>query len=163
MSLRWPRALRGRAGPSPIRRSLWCAQKETLWELLAQRALLRSLRKRRWVRILFTTETSYEGVHFVDLDESFQAHIYLQNLASIQPRTSLVKPQPCNLSCTAGWLVAQCGAAAWIGRFVSSRKGSAKDRNTSVGGGHVMATPGTLRFSASGANCLPRLSHLKGP
>ena len=33
----------------------------------------------------------YEGVHFVDLDESFQAHIYLQNLASIQPRTSPVK------------------------------------------------------------------------
>ena len=27
----------------------------------------------------------------VDLGESFQTHIYLQNLASIQPRTSLVK------------------------------------------------------------------------
>ena len=32
-----------------------------------------------------------KGVHFVDLAESFQTHINLQNLASIQPRTSLVK------------------------------------------------------------------------
>ena len=32
-----------------------------------------------------------KGVHCVDLDESFQTHIYLQNLASIQPRTSPVK------------------------------------------------------------------------
>ena len=32
-----------------------------------------------------------KGVHCVDLGESFQTHIYLQNLASIQPRTSLVK------------------------------------------------------------------------
>ena len=31
------------------------------------------------------------GVHCVDLDESFQTHIYLQNLASIQPRTSPLK------------------------------------------------------------------------
>ena len=31
------------------------------------------------------------GVHCVDLDESFPTSIYLQNLASIQPRTSLVK------------------------------------------------------------------------
>ena len=30
-------------------------------------------------------------MHCVDLDESFQTHIYLQNLASIQPRTSPVK------------------------------------------------------------------------
>ena len=32
-----------------------------------------------------------EGVHCVDLGESFQTHIYLQMLASIQPRTSPVK------------------------------------------------------------------------
>ena len=32
-----------------------------------------------------------KGVHCVDLGESFQTHIFLQNLASIQPRTSLVK------------------------------------------------------------------------
>ena len=32
-----------------------------------------------------------KGVHCVDLGESFPTHIYLQNLASIQPRTSLVK------------------------------------------------------------------------
>ena len=30
-------------------------------------------------------------VHCLDLDESFQTHIHLQTLASIQPRTSLVK------------------------------------------------------------------------
>ena len=29
-----------------------------------------------------------KGLHCVDLGESFQTHIYLQNLASIQPRTS---------------------------------------------------------------------------
>ena len=32
-----------------------------------------------------------KGVHCVDLDESFQTHIYLQNLASIQPRMSPLK------------------------------------------------------------------------
>ena len=31
------------------------------------------------------------GVHCVDLGESFHTHIYLQNLASIQPRTSPLK------------------------------------------------------------------------
>ena len=30
-------------------------------------------------------------MHFVDLGESFPTHIYLQNLASIQPRTSPIK------------------------------------------------------------------------
>ena len=33
----------------------------------------------------------YKGVHFVDLGKSFPTHIYLQNLASIQPRTSPLK------------------------------------------------------------------------
>ena len=32
-----------------------------------------------------------KGVHCLDLDESFQTHIYLQSLASIQPGTSPVK------------------------------------------------------------------------
>ena len=32
-----------------------------------------------------------KGVHCIDLGESFPTHILLQNLASIQPRTSLVK------------------------------------------------------------------------
>ena len=32
-----------------------------------------------------------KGVHCVDLGESFQTHIYLQILASIQPRTSPLK------------------------------------------------------------------------
>ena len=32
-----------------------------------------------------------KGVHCVDLGESFQTHIYLQNFASIQPRTSPLK------------------------------------------------------------------------
>ena len=32
-----------------------------------------------------------KGMHYVDLGESFPTSIYLQNLASIQPRTSLVK------------------------------------------------------------------------
>ena len=33
----------------------------------------------------------YKGVPCVDLGESFQTHIFLQNIASIQPRTSPVK------------------------------------------------------------------------
>ena len=32
-----------------------------------------------------------KGAHCVDLGESFQTHIFLQNLASMQPRTSPVK------------------------------------------------------------------------
>ena len=32
-----------------------------------------------------------KGAHCVDLGESFQTHIYLQNLTSIQPRTSPLK------------------------------------------------------------------------
>ena len=32
-----------------------------------------------------------KGVHCVDLGESFQTHIFLENLASIQPRTSPLK------------------------------------------------------------------------
>ena len=32
-----------------------------------------------------------KGVYCVDLGESFQTHIFLQNFASIQPRTSPVK------------------------------------------------------------------------
>ena len=32
-----------------------------------------------------------KGMHCVDLGESFPTHIFLQNLASIQPRTSPVK------------------------------------------------------------------------
>ena len=32
-----------------------------------------------------------KGVHCVDLDESFQTHIFLQKLASIQQRTSPLK------------------------------------------------------------------------
>ena len=36
----------------------------------------------------FEIEERCKGVHCVDLDESFPTSIYLQNLASIQPRTS---------------------------------------------------------------------------
>ena len=32
-----------------------------------------------------------KGLHRVDLSENFQTHIYFQNLASIQPRTSRLK------------------------------------------------------------------------
>ena len=32
-----------------------------------------------------------KGLHCVDLGESFQTHVYLQNSASIQPRTSPLK------------------------------------------------------------------------
>ena len=39
----------------------------------------------------FEIEERCKGVHCVDLGESFPTSIYLQKLASIQPRTSLVK------------------------------------------------------------------------
>ena len=45
------------------------------------------LRCRRFYAIL----EQCRRVHGVDLGESFQTHIYLQNLASIQPRTSPLK------------------------------------------------------------------------
>ena len=57
-----------------------------------------SLKNNVYFRIFFTQADSTrtipkrcKGVHFVDLGESFPTHIYLQNLASIQPRTSLLK------------------------------------------------------------------------
>ena len=39
----------------------------------------------------FEIRDGCKGVHCVDLGESFPTHIYLQNLASIQPRTSPFK------------------------------------------------------------------------
>ena len=48
------------------------------------------LKKRFSIRKLSFSER-FKGVHFVDLGESFPTSIYLQNLASIQPRRSLVK------------------------------------------------------------------------
>ena len=35
-----------------------------------------------------------KGVHYVDLGESFQTHIFLQNFVSIQPRTSPLESLP---------------------------------------------------------------------
>ena len=47
------------------------------------------------ISAIFTKKIDIEerckGVHCVDLGESFPTHIFLQNLASIQPRTSPVK------------------------------------------------------------------------
>ena len=40
---------------------------------------------------IFEIAEMCKGVHCVDLGESFQTHIYLQNLASIQPRASPLK------------------------------------------------------------------------
>ena len=45
-----------------------------------------------------------KGVHCVDLGESFQTHIFLQNLASIQPRTS-----PFKLARPSEWFAARPG------------------------------------------------------
>ena len=49
-----------------------------------------------------------KGVHCVDLGESFQTHIFLQNLASIQPRTSPVKfrqnPHAWVYGSASGWI-----------------------------------------------------------
>ena len=40
---------------------------------------------------IFEIRERCKGVHCVDLGESFQTHIYLQDLASIQLRTSPLK------------------------------------------------------------------------
>ena len=59
---------------------------------LGRRRLRMALRRESGRR---KSEGSYpkrcKGVHFVDLGESFPTSIYLQKLASIQPRTSPVK------------------------------------------------------------------------
>ena len=45
-----------------------------------------------------------KGVHCIDLGESFQTHILLQNLASIQPRTSTLKfGRACQCYYSVGW------------------------------------------------------------
>ena len=57
-----------------------------------------------------------KGVHCVDLGESFQTHIYLQNLVSIQPRTSPLKlwpPQVAEATSAAGAELGQFEEAAW--------------------------------------------------
>ena len=46
-----------------------------------------------------------KGVRCVDLGESFQTHIFLQNLASMQPRTSPVKFAASRLRCEANCAV----------------------------------------------------------
>ena len=53
-----------------------------------------------------------KGVHCVDLGESFPRSIYLQNLASIQPRTSLVKFASSPRTDHPGLVISACGAAA---------------------------------------------------
>ena len=52
-----------------------------------------------------------KGVYCVDLGESFQTHVYLQNLASIQPRTSPPK----------------LGRGVSGGRHAAARAGNARD------------------------------------
>ena len=53
------------------------------------------LKKSATISAIFTEKIEIrercKGVHCVDLGESFPTNIYLQNLASIQPRTSLLK------------------------------------------------------------------------
>ena len=59
----------------------------------AERAALRLWEEQRREVFTLAGQTSQEckGVHGLDLGESFQTHIYLQNLASIQPKTSPLK------------------------------------------------------------------------
>ena len=71
-----------------------------------------------------------KGVHCVDLGESFPTHIYLQNLASIQPRTSPVKfarPSRFRVSEAAdsagATTISTSGAMRCLSRFTGSRSG----------------------------------------
>ena len=57
-----------------------------------------------------------KGVHFADLGESFPSSIYLQNLASTQPRTSPVK--------FARSLAMQHAAPAHLGVLLRGRRGA---------------------------------------
>ena len=63
------------------------------WDIQAVEVLVDSSSERFLTKILSIENGAKEciRVHCVDLGESFPTHIYLQNLASIQPRTSLVK------------------------------------------------------------------------
>ncbi len=53
-----------------------------------------------------------KGVHCADLGESFPTSIYLQNSASIQPRTSLAKFARSPRTDPPGLLCGTCNAAA---------------------------------------------------
>ena len=82
-----------------------------------------------------------KGVHCVDLGESFQTHIYLQNLASIQPRTSPVKfARPSNAAAACPTGAGSDGAGQprlWstIQRQVTSARGKCRGRSTPDEGG----------------------------
>ena len=74
-----------------------------------------------------------KGVHCVDLGESFQTHIYLQNLASIQPRTSPLKFARSSRIGAVSVMVIPIGAEdrrAPRGKHRSTAAGSGKHRST---------------------------------
>ena len=54
-----------------------------------------------------------KGVHCVDLGESFPTHIFLQNLASIQRRTSLVKFARSPRTDPPGIATTSCRRSSW--------------------------------------------------
>ena len=95
--------------------------KSFLGSVARRRKLRASLRPRapRSRRVNVILELC-KGVHCVDLGESFQTHIYLQNLASIQPRTS-----PAKFARSSGSAADSVTSRPWVGRPPRPRRPSA--------------------------------------
>ena len=71
-------------------------------------------------------------MHCVDLGESFQTHIFLQNVASIQPRTSLLKFARCPYSDPPGTPSCHLSASRYrIARAAPSFRRGAHAKSTS--------------------------------
>ena len=103
----------------------------------------------------------YKGVHCVDLGESFQTRIYLENLASIQPRTSPVKcARPCGEERVGLKQRAVIGGGAGPFRGVPRAARSTQPR----GGEGQIANQNYLPFSYKFLHCLKfvsQFSHTK--
>ena len=88
-----------------------------------------------------------KGVHCVDLGESFQTHILLQKLASIQPRTSPVKFAPrAEKLFNFGWVERGPRDAGGVGR-----RGAGRERR-GAGGAVAVAEPAAGRVAAKDTN-----------
>ena len=88
-----------------------------------------------------------KGVHCVDLGESFQKHIYLQNFVLIQPRTSLVKFAASRDVCLSPG--APRRSRALRGRSPSRSRSRSRSRSGGRGGGRGGGGGGLCAAEAS--------------
>ena len=84
-------------------------------------------------------------MHCVDLGESFQTRIYLQNLASIQPRTSPIKFARYRVLWTRAAACEVHGEPRRLRRPPGARRGARRHDGALLGHGPGRAEPGVLR------------------